>query len=90
MSRSSDELFAEHFESNREILRNFKINSNVVISYQGRKENQVLGTVVGYDTFDNDGHVSLLVKIVTYSRLRESDTPPVWSVDPVRTQVELV
>lgn len=88
MSRASDEAFAKNFDANRKILRDFKINDNVVITYEG--SSPLLGTVIGYETFDNDGRITLMVRIITYSRLRESDSMPIWTIDPLRTQVEAV
>ena len=88
MSRASDEAFDSNFYANRKILRDFKINDNVVIRYEG--SSPILGTVIGYETFDNDGRITLMVRIITYSRLRESDSMPIWAVDPLRTQVEAV
>ena len=89
MSRASDEAFAKNFDANRKILRDFKINDNVAIRYNG-SDTVHLGTVIGYETFDNDGGISLMVRIITYSRLRESDSMPIWTIDPLRTQVEAV
>ena len=88
MSRASDEAFSSNFYANRKILRDFKINDNVVITYEG--SSPLLGTVIGYETFDNDGRITLMVRIITYSRLRESDSMPVWAVDPLKTQAEVV
>ena len=90
MTAPTVESFAENFDANREILRKFKINSNVVITNSEDKHSPWLGSVIGYDTFDNDGRISLMVRIITYSRLRESDIMPVWEVDPTQTKVELV
>ena len=81
--------FNEHFERNREVMRRFRIGDNVVLTYTGRSSGRVLGTVIGYETFGNDGLVELLVKIVTIGRLRETDSTPVWTVNTDNTQVEL-
>lgn len=68
------------FDINREILKKFKINDNVIISMPAR--NPEFGTIVGYESDSLKTKVYLRIKTMV-------DTRP-WLIDPELVSIEHV
>lgn len=73
----------EVFERNRKVMRNYRINDNVIVNGQ-------FGTIVDYDAWNNDRKVYLVIKMHTEGKLRREDAVAQWTIDTDLTKVEHV
>jgi hypothetical protein len=73
----------EVFERNRKVMRNYRINDNVIVNGQ-------FGTIVDYDAWNNERKVYLVIKMHTEGRLRREDAVARWTIDTDLTKVEHV
>ena len=73
----------EVFERNREVMRKFKINDNVIV-------NGHFGTIVDYYVWGDEKKVWLRINMHTERRWKESDPTPHYTIDTDLTVVEHV
>jgi hypothetical protein len=73
----------EVFERNRKVMRNYRINDNVIV-------NGHFGTIVDYYVWGVEKKVWLKIKMHTESRMRDTDHVPLYTIDTDLTPVEHV
>lgn len=71
----------EIFEQNKNTMRKFKINDTVLLA------NNELGVVVGYDNFNSENKIKLVIRVVTASRMRKEDYVPTYNADPMHVEL---
>jgi hypothetical protein len=73
----------EVFERNRKVMRNYRINDNVIV-------NGHFGTIVDYYVWGEEKKVWLKIKAHTERRFRDTDPAPLYTIDTDLTTVEHV
>lgn len=73
----------EVFERNRKVMRNYRINDNVIV-------NEQFGTIIDYYVWGEEKKVWLRIKMHTERRWKDTDPVPLYTIDTDLTKVEHV